>query len=420
MNALWVISGLGIMSLVAEFANLRRWLLAVVIIGLAVAGVFVYADWGLMAGYFNDMVYFDMVAQGFTGLIVVVSILWFWMSYSYFSDESYRTDRISLALFVVAGAVIMSSFGNMAMLFLGIEILSISLYVLAGSRKDSFSSTEAAFKYFLMGSFATGFLLFGIALVYGATGSFNLAVIKAAASGNSLPGFFYVGVILMLIGLSFKMSAVPFHFWAPDVYEGSPTVVTAFMSTVVKIAAVAAFYRIFAVCFESVRDTWSGSLQVMMVLTLIVPNITAIYQGNVKRMLAYSSVGHIGYLLLALLAGTSAAMPVIFYYLAAYALASITGFAVMHMVESSSGNTHASSFKGLFKSRPLLAVALAISMMSLAGIPPLPGFFGKYMVFAMAIDQGYIGYVVLAVLMSLVSVYYYFRIIVAMFFEEGT
>lgn len=419
MNALMIIAGLAIVTLVAEFANLRRWLLPFVILGLGVAGLVVYLDRGTDSALFNNMVLFDTTAQAFTGLIILISLLWFWMASSYFSAEDLRTDRMSLALFVVAGAVIMCSFGNMAMLFLGIEILSVSLYVLAGSRSSSFSSTEAAFKYFLMGSFATGFLLFGIALVYGATGSFHILTIGQVVGSHELPGFFYVGVMLMLVGLAFKLSAVPFHFWAPDVYEGSPTVVTAFMSTVVKIAAVAAFFRIFTLCFGDVQGTWGGALQVMIVLTLIVPNITAVYQSNVKRMLAYSSVGHVGYLLLALIAGTPRSGSIMFYYLTAYSFASISAFTVLHILEAETGNTKSDGFKGLFKSKPLLAVVMAIALMSLAGIPPLPGFFGKYMVFALAIEQGYTSFVILAIVMSLVSVYYYFRIIVAMFFEEG-
>lgn len=306
------------------------------------------------------------------------------------------------------------------MLFLGIEILSISLYVLAGSRKESLFSTEASFKYFLMGAFATGFLLMGIALVYGATGSFQITTIAGfvEAHKGELPYFFYAGVLMMFAGLAFKISAVPFHFWAPDVYDGSPTAITALMSTVVKIAAIAAFYRIFSICFSSVQSTWAAALQVITVLTLVVANLTAVYQNSVKRMLAYSSVGHVGYILLGFLSNDKASSGTIFYYLAAYAVGSITAFTILLLLEQKRSLITVDNFNGLYRKKPILALAMTIALLSLAGIPPLPGFFGKYMVFALAIQNGFTPLVILAVITSLIGVYFYFRIIVAMFFKE--
>jgi NADH-quinone oxidoreductase subunit N len=420
MNALLVICGLGIAALVAEIVNLKKWLTTVVVIGLIAAVVTIFLDFGTSTMHFSEMLQFDDFSLAFSGLIVVATVFWFWLANDYFRLQPHVTDRTALILFTVAGAIIMASFNNMAMLFLGIEILSISLYVLAGSRKDSLFSTEAAFKYFLMGSFATGFLLMGIALVYGATGAFHLTKIAAFIDANpaGLPGFFYAGVLLMFIGLAFKLSAVPFHFWAPDVYEGSPTAITAFMSTVVKIAAIAAFYRVFSMCFSSVGGTFVKVLQVTTVLTLVIPNITAVYQQSVKRMLAYSSVGHVGYIFLGFLANTDQSANAIYYYLCAYAAASLTAFAVLHIIESYNRSTTVDYFNGLFKRSPLLAVAMTFALLSLAGIPPLPGFFGKYMVFALAIEQGYTGLVILAIITSLIGVYYYFRIIIAMYFEE--
>lgn len=420
MNALLVICGLGIAALAAEIANLKKWLTAFVMIGLLVAMVTIFADFGTSSMHFSEMLLFDNFSLAFSGLIVVTTVFWFWLANDYFKLQQHITDRTSLVLFTVAGAIIMTSFNNMAMLFLGIEILSISLYVLAGSRKESLFSTEAAFKYFLMGSFATGFLLMGIALVYGATGTFHLTRIAAVINANpaGLPTFFYAGVLLVFIGLAFKISAVPFHFWAPDVYEGAPTAITAFMSTVVKIAAIAAFYRVFSMCFSTVDGTYVRVIQVTTVLTLIIPNITAVYQQSVKRMLAYSSVGHVGYILLGYLANTAASANAIYYYLCAYACASLTAFAVLHVIESYNRSTTVDYFNGLFKRSPLLAVAMTFALLSLAGIPPLPGFFGKYMVFALAIDHGYTGLVIVAIITSLIGVYYYFRIIIAMFFYE--
>jgi NADH-quinone oxidoreductase subunit N len=253
MNALYVICGLGIVALVAEIFSLRKWLTAVMMAGLVIAVGLVVLDWGTVSTQFGNMIVFDKFALAFTALIAIVSVLWFWMCGDYFQDV-HQTDKSALVLFAIVGAVIMASFNNMAMLFLGIEILSISLYTLAGSRKGSLFSNEAAFKYFLMGSFATGFLLLGIAFVYGATASFQIDVISDYIQiHQDLPGFFYAGVILMFIGLAFKISAVPFHFWAPDVYGGSPTPITAFMSTVVKIAAIAAFYRVFSFAFGDIE-----------------------------------------------------------------------------------------------------------------------------------------------------------------------
>lgn len=402
----------------AEIINFRRWLHALILAGLLAVVALVIIDWGSSVSYYPNMVVFDSFALAFVGLIAVVTFLWFWMAGDYFKGQSHQTDRSALVLFAVTGAVLMVSFNNMAMLFLGIEILSISLYALAGSKKESLSSNEASFKYFLMGSFATGFLLFGIALVYGATGSFQLDTIGSMITTHpgELPGFFYAGVMLMFIGLGFKISAVPFHFWAPDVYQGSPTPITAFMMTVVKMAAIGAFCRVVNVL--SAGADWTSALQLIIILTLVIPNLTAVYQHNVKRMLAYSSVGHVGYILLAFLSGGLNSSGTIFYYLVAYSVATLAAMAVLILMEKSGSTNTIEEFNGLFKRSPLVAVAMTIALMSLAGIPPLAGFFGKYLVFAQAVNNGYVGLVILAVGASLVGVYYYFGVIIAMFFKE--
>lgn len=421
MNALYIICGLGLTALLAEVFNIKRLLNAIVLIGLLIAVVFTIREVSNPLVHFPNMVVFDNFALAFTGLLIVVTILWFWMAQDFFAqDEEYITDRASLILFTVVGGILMISFTNMAILFLGIEVLSLSLYTLAGSKRDSLASNEAAFKYFLMGSFATGFLLLGIALVYGATGSFDVSTIAAivSAKAETLPVFFYPGVLLILVGLAFKISAVPFHFWAPDVYSGSPTSVTAFMSTVVKIAAIAAFVKIFSACFIPVESTWSIVLKVITILTLVIPNVIAVSQENVKRMLAYSSVGHVGYILLAFLAQPSNSASTIFYYLCAYAVASIAAFAVLVQIEKQNAGLEHTQFNGLFKRSPLLAVTLTISLLSMAGIPPLAGFFGKYMVFVQAITQGMISLTILAVITSLIGAYYYFKVIIAMYLNE--
>ena len=271
-----------------------------------------------------------------------------------------------------------------------------------------------------MGSFATGFLLFGIALIYGVTASFELQVISEAIAGGSgdKTAWLYAGILMIMVGLAFKISAVPFHFWAPDVYEGSPTVITAFMSTIVKIAAFAAFYRLFSTCFSSVYSEWVGAVQVIAILTLLVSNITAVYQHSVKRMLAYSSVSHAGYLLITLVGMNQISTGAILYYVIAYAVATITAFTVLHNVELKDENAVIDSFNGLAKRNPYLAFCMGISLLSLAGIPPLAGFFAKYYVFSVAFESGYIALVLVAVLASLIGIYYYFRIIIAMYLKS--
>lgn len=420
MNALFVIGGVGILALVAEIVNLKRWLTAFAAIGLAAALAFLplFTNHSENNPLFKNMLVFDGPAVGFTWLIVIVAILWLWMSGGYLREGSHQADKTSLVVFVVLGAVIMASFSNMAMLFLGLEILSLSLYSLAGSKKDSLGSIEAAFKYFLMGSFATGFLLFGMALVYGASRSFDLATIyNYLLNTPDLPGFFFAGVLMMLVGLAFKISAVPFHFWAPDVYEGSPTAITSLMATVVKIAAIAAFWKVFGLLFVPIGGNWIKIVYGLLVLTLVIPNITAIYQTKAKRMLAYSSVAHVGYILLGFLASIQDRFvnpTLIYLYLVAYSISSLAAFSVLMKVEENGG-----SFKGLYYRNTWLAVTMVVSLMSMAGIPPLAGFAAKYFVFLMAIKAGHLPFVLLAVAMSAVSVYYYFRLIIQMFDKAG-
>jgi len=415
MNALLVICGLGVFSLLAEVFNLKRWTTIISVAGLIAALAFVILDWQSISYHYHGMVFFDHFALAFSGLVLLISVFWFWMSRSYFVDDEHRTDKSALVLFVIVGAILMVSFNNMAILFLGIEILSISLYVLAGSNKQSLFSSESAFKYFLMGSFATGFLLFGMTLVYGATSSFNISVIADfIQTHQSMPRFLFIGMLLMMAGLAFKISAVPFHQWAPDVYQGAPTPITALMSTVVKIAAFTAFVKIFSVAFVAYDFTLLIFEQALMVLTLVVANVTAVYQTNVKRMLAYSSVGQVGYLLLAFSSDAANAKGTIFYYLAGYAVASILAFTVMQLIENKKGNANIENFKGLFKSSPLLAISMTVAMFSLAGIPPLAGFFGKYLVFTLAISKGFVALTVVAVITSLIGVYYYFKPVIAM------
>ncbi len=367
------------------------------------------------------MVEFDNYSLAFTSLIIFISIIWFAISPLFFQEPSTESDHFSLIIFSLVGGVIMTSFKNMIMLFLGIEILSISMYILAGSNKSSLSSNEAALKYFLMGAFATCFLLFGIALIYGQTASFNLNEIGIAFSqktGNQT--MIYAGIFLIMIAMLFKVAAVPFHFWAPDVYQGSPTVVTAYMSTVVKAVAFAAFLKLFMTSFRDLEPVWSTTLWIISAVTILIGNITAVYQTNFKRMLAYSSISHAGYMILAILAMNNLSSGSLLFYLIAYSVSSITSFAVLLIVNKNSGSESIESFYGLARQNPLLAVVVVIAMLSLAGIPPTAGFFAKYYIFSAAIQNNLTGLVLIAVAGSLIGVFYYFRIIIALFRDKET
>ena len=365
------------------------------------------------------MVVFDNYSLAFTSLIIFISIVWFAISPVFFHEPSSESDHFVLIIFSLIGGVIMTSFSNMIMLFLGIEILSISMYILAGSNKSSLSSNEAALKYFLMGAFATCFLLFGIALIYGQTASFNLNEISNAFSqktGNQT--MVYAGIFMMMIAMLFKVSAVPFHFWAPDVYQGSPTVVTAYMSTVVKTVAFAAFLKLFMTSFSGLESVWSSTLWIVSAATILIGNITAVYQTNFKRMLAYSSISHAGYMILAVLAMNNLSSNSLLFYTIAYSVSSITSFAVLLIVNKSIGSESIESFYGLGRRNPLLAVVITIEMLSLAGIPPTAGFFAKYYIFSAAVQNNYTNLVLIAIIGSLIGVFYYFRIIIALFREK--
>lgn len=373
--------------------------------------------WG---GQYASMFRFLPFAHAFSGVAILATALIIGLSgWGFRNLHATLGDHYGLILFSLCGALVMFSFTNLTMLFLGIEILSIPLYVLAGSRRDDLAGNEAALKYFLMGAFATGILLFGMTLVYGATASFDLASIsRAIGNGDQMPGMLKVGILLLIMGLSFKVSAVPFHFWAPDVYQGSPNLVTAFMATVVKTAGFAAFYRLFALAFPAAEAFWSIPVMLIAALTMTLANVTAIFQQDFKRMMAYSSISHAGYLLLAVLAiGVAGADQAMLFYTLTYSLATICAFGVYIAVAEQTGDGTFAAFNGLSKKQPLLAAVMALSMLSLAGIPPLAGFFGKYFLFTAAFAK-YPWLIVLAVINSAISIYYYFKVIIAMYFTR--
>lgn len=422
MNILILVSVLGAISLFVGLSeSLRQHTRNIIIAGLvAITGLTLFT-WNAPQ-YFQEMIDFDKYAAVFTSVILVISTLVFILSKDQFShDETHTGDYYGIMLFTIAGAIMMVSFSNLTVLFIGIETLSVSLYTLAGSRRDSLKSSEASFKYFLLGAFATGFLLFGITFIYGATGTFSVnGIAEYVHNTQQLPTIFYGGVILIMIGLLFKVSAAPFHFWAPDVYEGAPNIITSFMATAVKVTAFAAFYRLFSRAFADVNHSWDTTLIIAIALTLLIGNFSALAQSGLKRLLAYSGIANAGYMLLAVLALKNDAADALLYYSVSYAAASLGAFAVLIKLSEDGKTFSIDSLKGLSKSNPLLAVLFTIIMLSMAGIPPLSGFFAKYMVLSAAINQGYLGISLLAILTSLVGIYYYFKVIAAVYAAPAT
>jgi NADH-quinone oxidoreductase subunit N len=307
----------------------------------------------------------------------------------------------------------------MLILFLGIEILSIPQYILAGSDKENIKSNEASLKYFLMGAFSTGILLMGITLIYGATGSFDIfseGFIAQFQSSAALNTMSFAGVLLLIIAIGFKVSAAPMHFWTPDVYDGTPTAFTPFMATIAKVSVFVAFIRLFHLSFGNVSNDWQTAIAAMIVLTLLIGNLTAVYQQSVKRMMAYSSIAQAGFMLFAIYSLNNLAWKGLILYSVAYTLASLGVFAVLIKMKDYTYE----GFNGLAKKEPVMAATATICLLSLAGIPLTGGFFAKYYVLSAAVEQGkWIGIVIFAVLMAAISAYYYFRLIRSMYFAEG-
>ncbi|MEA5404077.1 NADH-quinone oxidoreductase subunit N [Arcicella sp. DC2W] len=435
MNAIIALSLFGISNLFLGFLNNRKILLPATLVFILIALGLNFADWNHEYYWFNNMLKTNNLSVNFVTIILLSTLLVVAISRSFGDDDehSHPAEYYAILLFSAVGAIMMVTFENLIMLFVGLEILSVSMYVLTGSDKRSLRSNEAALKYFLMGSFATGILLFGVALVYGATGSFDIhgiaqGVAKAKEQmGGAYGPLLYSGVVLVMVGLLFKISAAPFHFWTPDVYDGAPSIFTAFMSTVVKTAGVAATYRILSISFPTVYGLWGNPLVYIVCATLIIGNITAVYQQSFKRMLAYSSISHAGYLLITVLAKRPETNSSLLFYSLAYAIATITAFAVLMVVseaQAKNGKADESfdALNGLSKNNPLLAFSLTISMLSLAGIPLTAGFFGKFFVFSDAFSNPsslFKWILVIAILMSTVGIYYYFKPIIAAYMKKG-
>jgi NADH-quinone oxidoreductase subunit N len=326
-------------------------------------------------------------------------------------------EYFALLFFILCGVCIVASFNTLLMLFIGIEIISIPLYILTGSDKRNLKSNEAALKYFLMGAFSTGIMLMGIAFIYGGSESASFFLNKLNLGVGTMPAFIGVGLVLLLVAMSFKVSAAPFHFWTPDVYDGAPTVFTSFMATIVKAAGFFAFMRLFENAFGTIHDQWQKLIVIITAATLLIGNLTAVFQQSVKRMLAYSSIAQAGFMLFALFALNQQAKEGLVLYAAAYSLATIGIFAVIIKMKDFTID----GFNGLAKTQPVLALTATIFLLSLTGIPLTAGFQAKFYMLLAAIKNGHhIWLVIFAVLCAAISAYYYFRIIQAMYFKEGT
>lgn len=390
---------------------------------IAVAGLLL-----LLAGNYFDLHHQSITSSNFNGLLHIDSFGLIFISIALLSTLLYVLltgaemekvgnhvyEYFALLFFIMCGVAIVAVYNNFLMLFLGIEIISIPLYILTGADKRNLKSNEASLKYFLMGAFSTGIMLMGIAFIYGATGSFRLEM--PLINTPQLPVMISIGMILLAIALSFKVSAAPFHFWTPDVYDGAPTVFTSFMATVVKAAGFIAFVRLFEVSFGSMAEYWHYSIALIIAATLVVGNVTAVFQQSVKRMLAYSSISQAGFMLFAVYAVNSLAKEGILLYAAAYCIATIGIFSVLVKMKDYTFE----GFNGLAKQQPLIAFLTTVFLLSLAGIPLTAGFLSKYYMLAAAMKSGtYLWLLLTAILCAAISVYYYFRVIQAMYFKEG-
>jgi NADH-quinone oxidoreductase subunit N len=371
---------------------------------------------------FGNMLVVDGFATFFRVLVIAVGILTVLPSYRFLARQEAETGEFhALLLFSIVGQCLMAAANDLIIIFIGLEISSIASYILAGYLRDDKRANEAALKYFLLGSFATGFFLYGVAVIYGSAQTINLTAIRTFITGPDSPNPLFIGLAaaLMFVGLAFKVSAAPFQIWAPDVYQGAPTPVTAFLSAGPKAAAFAVFLRIFLTAFEPIGRSWEPLVWLSALLSMTVGNFAAIRQSNIKRMLAYSSIAHAGYVMVALAArseiGTAAAM----FYLAAYALMNIGAFAaVSHLSGKGEHYQAIEDFAGLGQKQPLTAAMLTIFLLSLIGVPLTGGFFGKFYIFRAALESRLVWLTVLGLLNSAVAAYYYLRILVMMYMHE--
>jgi NADH-quinone oxidoreductase subunit N len=391
------------------------------VLGLAGAGISSGLLWNRNAESFGVIVA-DNFGLFITVLLVIVGILTIMFSSQVVERDGLpKGDYYALVLFSIVGMIMMATANDLLVIFIALEILSLAVYVLTGIRRDSPKGTEAAFKYFLLGAFSSAFFLYGIAFTYGVTGSTRLPAIGAFLSAQSLTAnpLALLALGLLLVGFAFKISAVPFHMWTPDAYEGAPTIVTGFMSTGVKAAAFAAFVRVFLSSFEPLVDQWAPIVAILAGLTMVLGTVVGVAQSNLKRMLAYSSIAHGGYLLVGLVAANSVGKAAILFYLLAYSVTNLAAFGVIALLGSrEQGNDELRDYKGLWYSHPALAALMTVCLLSLGGLPPTAGFIGKWYVFTAAVSAGYYWLAIIGVLTSVVSVFFYLRVVVMMYMSE--
>lgn len=442
------VAGVLVMMIDAFARRGQRWLTGglsiVALIAAGAASIWLGAGWRGGRSAFNGMIVLDELRLSFTLIFVIVSILTILIAAAWIDIEKLPAGEFhALLLFATCGMMLMASAGDLVIVFLGLEILSIATYVMAGFRRTDVRSNESSLKYFILGSFASAFLLYGIALIYGATatatlpGTTNIATIAGRLNHSLYPPLLLAGAAMLLVGFGFKIATAPFHVWTPDVYEGAPTPVTAFMAAGPKAAGFASFMRVFVFGFPIAtaaastagytHKSWLGALAIMAALTMSVGNVVAIVQNNVKRMLAYSSIAHAGYALVGFVAAgaatdaeqRSAALTSVAFYLLSYAVMNMGAFAIVTLIaRGNDRRTEVEDYNGIGFLSPVLAFSLSLFLLSLLGMPLTAGFMGKLMVFTTAVRQGYLWLVVIGVLNTAVSAYYYLRLIIVMFFRE--
>ena len=422
-----VLAGFGMLVLVVDVMSARKLgeknLLAYLsLAGIVIAAIVSRNSTATTLFSFNETFTTDNYSLFFNILFLLSTGLVILISHSYIKREDINHgEYYALLLFSTIGMMLMASGADLLNIFIGLEVMSISIYILTGFKRSKLISNEASLKYFLLGAFATGFLLYGISLIYGTTGTIDLRQIACfiAGKGGVKDPLLLMGMGLIIVGLGFKVASVPFHAWVPDVYEGAPTAVTAFMSVGPKAAAFAAFMRIFLTAFGSSHYEWQKAIWILAVLTMTVGNMVAISQTNIKRMLAYSSIAHAGYLLVALVAANNMGVSGTLFYLLAYIFMNIGAFAIV-IVLSQKGDVgiNINDYAGLGFKHPMLAIAMTLFMFSMAGVPPMAGFVGKFYIFSAAIKSGYVGLAIIGVINSVISVYYYLRITVIMYMKE--